>query len=76
MSDRAEFHHQLLSLAHELKNCLLVIQGSACLVQQRPGELAQVLELACDIEQASDRAGECLTALQRAVQSKQTSSAG
>ncbi|MEZ4372839.1 MAG: hypothetical protein R3B07_18590 [Polyangiaceae bacterium] len=76
MSGREEFHHQLLSLAHELKNCLLVIQGSACLVQQRPAELTEVLELASDIDQAAHHAGECLSALQRAVQAEQTSSAG
>lgn len=63
MTDRIE--EELLGLAHQLKNCLLVIQGSVGLIQARPGDVKQVLELAADMNDASRRANELVSEVQR-----------
>ncbi|MCA9627090.1 MAG: hypothetical protein KC766_05475 [Myxococcales bacterium] len=64
MTDEA-FKQQLLSLAHRLGNCLLVVQGNTALLRQSPADVKQVVELSGDVQDASEQASQLVAELQR-----------
>ena len=76
MSESGALEHSLLNLAHELRNYLLVVQGSVGLIQQQPADVSEVLELARDIDEASRRADEIVSTIQRTLRDHRNAASG
>ncbi|MCA9642011.1 MAG: hypothetical protein H6718_08895 [Polyangiaceae bacterium] len=76
MSESGALEHSLLNLAHELRNYLLVVQGNIGLIQRQPADVSEVLELAGDNDEASRRADEVVTAIQRKLREHLNAASG